>query len=231
LVLLLLFICIGKPFSKKDTVDSGSSENKADTVAQNEYTEFEHNAYPEVNAFVESYFQALSSCDINLLGTMVKDPAQFDINQLSRLQEYIVNYSNVQCYTKPGMAEGEYVVYAVVNTQITNVSVQPLSLYQFYLVPNENGGYIHDNTSGTNAELTDYLNQVNQDPDVQELFERVESNNEDSAKTDDALRQFYESMNAPIETGEDETPVENETVEDETPVENETVENETPVEE
>jgi hypothetical protein len=130
---------------------------------------------------------------------MVVDSAQFNIDELAKRQQYATNYSNVECYTKPGLTDGSYVVYAVVNTQIPGVSVQPLSLHQFYLIPNENGGFIHDNTATTNPEIEEYMNQVDRDPDVVELYTRVDKNNSDSAKSDEALKQFYESIGVQVE--------------------------------
>lgn len=200
LVLVLLFLLIGKPFSKDAAVDGDAGgQGNAEIISNEDYVPFEHNEYPEVNAFVESYLNALTSCNVNLLSTMVVDPAQFSVEELTKRQEYANGYSNVDCYTKPGLTEGSYVVYALVNTQIPNVTVQPLSLHEFYLIPNENGGFLHDNTIGTNPEIEEYMNQIDRDPDVTELFTRVEQNNVESAKVDDSLRQFYESIGVQIE--------------------------------
>lgn len=200
LVLLLLFLLIVKPFSKDTaTTDDTIGKTQGEIISNEDYVPFEHNEYPEVNAFVESYLNALTSCDINLLSTMVVDPGQFNVDDLTKRQEYAESYSNVECYTKPGLTEGSYVVYALVNTQIPNVTVQPLSLHQFYLIPNENGGFLHDNTTTANPEIEAYMNQIDRDPDVTELFTRVEQNNTESAKVDDSLRQFYESIGVQIE--------------------------------
>ena len=189
LVLLLLFILIGKPFAKKDSVEQSSNED---------YIPFEHNEHPDVNAFVESYLNALTSCDINMLNSMVADASEFDIDKLARRQEYIVKESNPECYTKPGVTEGSYVVYVVVNSQIKGVSIQPLSLYFFYLVPNENGGYIFNNVYNTDPDIDAYMNKIERDPDVVELYARVNKNNDESVKNDELLRQFYESIDVEL---------------------------------
>ncbi len=200
LILVFLFLLIGKPFSKEEVTEDNNIGATDDKIISNvDYVPFARNEYPEINAFVESYLNALTSCDVNLLSTMVVDPGQFNIDELTKRQEYAVSYSNVECYTKPGLTEGSYVVYALVNTQIPNVTVQPLSLHQFYLIPNENGGFLHDNTTATNPEIEEYMNQIDRDPDVMELFTRVDQNNTESAKVDDSLRQFYESIGVQIE--------------------------------
>lgn len=194
LLVLVLFLLIGKPFAKKEDVPAPNGENPA--VNDLTYTPFERNMYPEVNSFVENYLLALTSADINVLSTMVVDPTQFDIGTLEQRKETILGYSNADCYTKPGLTEGSYIVYAVVNTQIADVQLQPLSMHRFYLIPNEYGGFLQDNTAGANPELTAYINQIDQDPDVAELYSRVEQNNSESAKNDEALRLFYEKIGA-----------------------------------
>lgn len=204
LVLLLLFILIGKPFAKKDGDNTSGGIGKAgtsDSIEQSsneDYIPFEHNEHPDVNAFVESYLNALTSCDINMLNSMVADASEFNIDKLTRRQEYIVKESNPECYTKPGVTEGSYVVYVVVNSQIKGVSVQPLSLYFFYLVPNENGGYIFNNIYNTDPDIDAYMNKIERDPDVVELYARVNKNNDESVKNDESLRQFYESINVDV---------------------------------
>ena len=196
LLAFLLFLVIGKPFVKKEANTDVHSSGE-EVVSSEDYVPFERNEYPEVNSFVENYLNALTNADINVLNTMVVDTSQFDIAWLEERREYILSYSNVDCYTKPGLTEGSYVVYAVVNTEIAdvNVEIQPLSLHQFYLIPNEYGGFLQDNTTGTNPDIDAYLAQIEQDPDVVKLYERVNQNNEEAANADAALKAFYERIN------------------------------------
>lgn len=197
LIALLLFLLIGRPFS--GGTEQTEPSPSASAGEEEEYIAFERNEYPEVNSFVENYLNAVTSADINVLSTMVTDPSQFSVEWLQKRKELASSYSNVDCYTKPGLTDGSYVVYAVVNTQIPGVEIQPLSLHQFYLIPNEYGGFLQDNTASANPEIGDYLNRIEQDPDVVELYERVNQNNQESAQQDEALRAFYEKIGSPVE--------------------------------
>lgn len=198
LIAILLFLLIGKPFAKDKDVSSGNPGEK--TGSNDEYVAFERNEYPEVNSFVENYMKALTSGDMNVLSTMVADPSQFqDGERMQKRMELVLNYSNIDCYTKPGLTEGSYVVYAVMNTQIPEVDVQPLSMHQFYLVPNEFGGFLHNNIANTDLDIEAYMNQIDRDPDVVELYERVDKNNEESAQADESLRAFYQRIGAAMD--------------------------------
>lgn len=193
LIALLLFILIGKPFSDKEVIASGG-DTEREQVTNKDYTPFERNMYPEVNSFVENYLKAYLNCDMTLLNTMVVDPAQFDEAKMKTHSQMVDGYSNFDCYTKPGLEKGSYVVYTVVNTQVPGVSVQPLSLHRFYLIPNEFGGFMLNNTTSSDPDVEAYLNQVALDPDVLELVNRVVQNNEESAQADEALGAFYEKI-------------------------------------
>lgn len=198
LIILMLFLIIGKPFAKEEGTPSDKPGER--TGSNEEYIAFERNEHPEVNSFVENYMNALTSGDMNVLGTMVVDPSQFaDVERMQKRMELVLNYSNVDCYTKPGLTEGSYVVYAVMNTQIPDVDVQPLSMHQFYLIPNEFGGFLHNNIASTEPDIEAYMNQIDRDPDVVELYERVDKNNEESAQADESLRAFYERIGAAME--------------------------------
>ncbi len=181
LIAALLFLLIGKPFSAAS------------------YVPFERNQYPEINSFVENYQKAYTNCDLMVLSTMVMDPEQFNETELQKRRELVQGYSNFDCYTKPGLEKGSYVVYAVMNTQIAGVSIQPLSLHRYYLIPNEYGGFLLDNRSESNPQLDAYLDRIAQDPDVEELVDRVNQNNMESAQSDEALRAFYEKIGVSIE--------------------------------
>lgn len=196
LIAFILFLVIGKPFAKES--EPGTDDN-GEIISNQEYVPFERNEYPEVNSFVENYLKATISADINVISTMVVDPSQFDVERLQLKKDLVLNYSNVDCYTKPGLSEGSYIVYAVVNTQIKGVDIQPLSLHQFYLIPNEYGGLLQYNTASTDPEIDAYMNQIERDPDVVELYERVIQNNEEAAQKDEALKAFYESIDVQID--------------------------------
>lgn len=244
LILVLLFLLIGKPFSKnkqggdgtdrsgdpqvtadqgkpdgegsnqrqgngEDTVTNpGADESTGGAVASSgEDKRIKRNEYPAVNSFAESYLNAVTSCDYNMLSTMVVDPSLINPEELEKRLNFATKYSNPECYTAPGLTDGSFVVYVVVNTQIPGVNVQPLSIHQFYLLPNEYGGYVHDNTMNSNSEIMAYITELNQDPEIVKVFDRVEQNNIDSAAQDETLQQFYDKLNGAA-AQEDETAAE-----------------------
>lgn len=188
-------------FMISNNVKKKSNEKHTDMNSKEEmsYTPFEKNQYPEINTFVENYLNALTNCDIATISSMVVDGSQYNADILAKRKEYITGYSNVVCYTKPGLDDNSYIVYAVVNTQIIGVDIQPLSLHQFYLTKNESGNWIHNNMIANNPEIEEYLNKIDRDEDVVKLYQTVDQNNTESAQSDESLKAFYEKIGVLVE--------------------------------
>lgn len=238
LIAVILFLIIGKPFSKNKKTESDQTGQNTAVTAEKDQTDEKNNGqaegsssedvqaadgigttpadaagedklirrneYPAVNSFAESYLNAVTNCDYNVLCSMVSDPSQINMEELEKRLNYATKYSNPECYTAPGLSEGSFVVYVVVNTQIPDVNVQPLSIHQFYLIPTAYGGYVHDNTIASDPDIMAYINELNQNPEIVKVFDRVEQNNIDSAAQDESLQQFYDKLNAATSSEEPE---------------------------
>ena len=187
-----------------EDVQAADGVSTAPSDAAGEDKLIRRNEYPAVNSFAESYLNAVTNCDYNVLCSMVSDPSQINMEELEKRLHFATKYSNPECYTAPGLSEGSFVVYVVVNTQIPDVNVQPLSIHQFYLIPTAYGGYVHDNTIASNPDIMAYINELNQNPEIVKIFDRVEQNNIDSAAQDESLQQFYDKLNAATSSEEPE---------------------------
>ena len=73
--------------------------------------ELELTAYPQVNALIEKYYTALTNKDVQSLKGLVDELDPSDESAITNSQ-YIESYSNVQVYTKKGMTDTSYVVFA-----------------------------------------------------------------------------------------------------------------------
>ena len=102
--------------NKKDTEEDQKKE--PEVTATPEPTEepkqenpLEKNEYPTVNALIQQYYTALGAKDVESLKKVVDqlDPAEESAILNSH---YIEGYSNVEVYTKAGLTEGSYVVFA-----------------------------------------------------------------------------------------------------------------------
>ncbi len=156
---------------------------------------YETNANPSINALVITYLHALGSCDETILKSCVTDPSQFDDMTLIRNKSKVITgYSNISCYTMPGLTDDATVVYVISNISIAGVNSTPLDIYvpPFYVVE-KNGTYMIDNTTHS-QEITDYINSCTKDADIQALYQEVLDDQKKCAEQDPAFAEFYEKL-------------------------------------
>lgn len=99
---------------KQDTMEKEETTPTVEPEITNEPEKtntLEKNAYPTVNALMNKYFEALGNKDITTLKTLV-DTLSAEDEQAIQNNQYIDAYSGVESYTKPGVKEGSYVVFA-----------------------------------------------------------------------------------------------------------------------
>lgn len=211
--LLFVFILVVRDDSKKDDkkTDSTTQENVSDTSVTNDdeigstdakatnvdggstTVPMEVNAYPEVNALVNSYLTATVSCDAAILKSIVTNPAEFDdMTALQARAQFIQGYTNVQCYTKTGPETDSFVVFVVSNTTIANIATAPMDFMTLYVQKTENGYVINNNT--LTDDITGYINSVKQDSDIQQVMQEVANYNTQAVESDADLKAFYEML-------------------------------------
>lgn len=198
-ILVVGTVVISKKISNKSP-EGGEPKEPVTTAGEvletttQEVPPMQQETNPEITAFVEQYLTALVQCNMEALQALVVDANQFDEVVLQKRKEYITGYSNIQCYTKPGKTENTYIVYAVVSTQIKDVTSQPLSMHEFYLQKDEAGAWKHNNTTSQDSELEMYINLMDRSDEVVALMERVNQENDRMAGEDASLQSFYNML-------------------------------------
>ena len=173
-------------YKKKDTV-------KEDLTFKTKFS-YQTNANQDVNALVITYLGALATSNQEILQSCVTNPAQFDdISSVQKQAKIITGYSNVNCYTVDGLTEGSVVCYAVANISIVNIESTPLDMLGPYYIVYRDGNYLIDNTI-LNEDITNYLDKVNKDQDIQDLYKMVKENEDECAAADPAFKSFLDKI-------------------------------------
>lgn len=158
----------------------------------------QNNAYPEVNALVMDYYNAVAAGDVDkvlLLSNHVDDTEKIRIQELSK---YIDSYPSVIIYTKPGPVAGSYLAY--VNYQVKFIgydSVAP-GIQTFYICTAEDGS-LYMNEGDVEEHITDYIQQVNMQEDVVELFNKVAAEYNELLVNDPNLSVFLQELNTQMD--------------------------------
>ena len=159
----------------------------------------EHNQYPEVNALITTYYNALGRKDIETLKTTVDvlNPAEETRIQNAR---YIEGYQNFEVYTKKGIEEGSYVVYACYDYICTGIETPVPALSQLYVQTNAEGDFYIMGDTESDSEVSAYLDEDLRTDDVKELWDTVNQEYENAKESDPDLAQFLDSLGTEANT-------------------------------
>ena len=170
------------PFFNKDKAASNSDA---------EQLTYEVNAYPEINMLISEFLSNIVSGNEEGLRNLVLDP-NGDMTQYMNRAFYISEFSNINCYTLPGYADNETLVYVTYNITIPEVESKPIDIQQFYVVSTEYG-YKIDNTEHS-VEVATYINEQNLTESVQALYESIKNSIDQSLQEDPTFASFYEEI-------------------------------------
>lgn len=193
---VLAYAVIGIPFGKGKTISAEEKkavlDEKVDVDEEHDtIVPYEKDADEELNAFIESYFNAITTCDNLALQDMVTDSSEYnDVESLKKKAEYITGYTNITVYTKAGLDEGSYVAFVVANLTIAGVNSSPYDIMTLYIVNGARGYLINNGTLSEDAQV--YIEKVKGDKDIQKIYRSVEKKNNELKEKDASLREFYD---------------------------------------
>lgn len=160
--------------------------------------ELQINAYPEINALVMDYYNAVADGDVEKVLTIsnhVDDTEQIRIRELSN---YIDSYPSVVIYTKPGPAADSYLAYVNYQVKFTGYDNMAPGIQTFYICTAEDGS-LYMNEGDVEEYVTDYIQQVNMQEDVVELFNKVAVEYNELLMSDAGLSVFLQELNTQMD--------------------------------
>ncbi len=164
-----------------ETVDNGTdvqltvSDGNTDATAGIEVPDvpFEENAYPEVNALILAYFNAMAEGDADTIESLQGSLDNMERIKIVELGKYIESYPGVVIYTKPGPIDNSFIAIAYTTVILSYYPEDYLPGYMtFYICPKEEGGY-YINQENESEEVLEYIRKVMAQDDVVELCNRI----------------------------------------------------------
>ena len=141
---------------------------------------------------VTRYYTAAASKDTAALSAIV-DPWNAEVEASILSNDVIESYENIATYSKAGPTEDSYVVYAYYEGKIAGISTAVPSLSMLYVIRNSAGNLVVSDRNAS-QEVSDYINSVSSDADVQELIADVNRMCESAKNSDPALKAFMEGL-------------------------------------
>ena len=175
----------------------------------------EENAYPEVNALVERYYEASANGDADTLAAIYVGLDETEVLKAVAASEYIERFENITVYTKPGPVEGSHVAYVYNEVRLYDYDKNVPGLETLYICTNDEGElYINGDIADVNE--LEYLKQINVQSDVIDLNNKVASSYNEMVSADEELAELLTKMRSGLQVsvGEALATNENETVEE-----------------
>ena len=153
----------------------------------------QENAFAEVNALVEKYYQAMADGDMDTLLSIATGIDEKEQIKIVKKSEYVENYPTVTCYTKQGPVADSYIVYAYYEVKLVNYETLTPGMNALYVCKNEEGSY-YINGETQSDEIIDYCEMISAQDDVVDLVNTVQVKYNEIKSTDMELSKFLDEL-------------------------------------
>ncbi len=203
-VILIMAVVVldksGQPANEPETVSAkaeSTSPQSDENQPQKVKVALQKDAVPELNDLMKSYFNARKSCDKDALSKVYGGKTgEESLDQLaSRMEEevkFYQSFENLECYSTPGIADGDYVVYARFDVKFRQAETMAPSLIVCYAKTASDGScyLVADNSK----EESEFMQEVNQSDEVQKMAKEVNEGLEKALKSDENLLAVYNAL-------------------------------------
>ena len=190
----------GNSGDEQKTTSEDQGNVPSSPISEGESDEKKEDANPmetadaDVTALITSYYQALGEKDIATLKTLEDDFTPSDESKVTNLKDYIEGYEVGDVYTKKGMTDDSYVVYACFSYICQGVETKAPALTQFYVYKNSEGNWVINNGALQDSEISAYMEKQLSDSDVSALIKKVQNELDQAQQKDEALAAFLNGL-------------------------------------
>ncbi len=186
--------------ANKRSQEQAITGGEADIASSVEIPELkmEENAYPEVNALIQEYYNASANGDAEVITSIYKGLEETELLKAVAAADYIEEFQNIKVYTKPGPVAGSYVAYVYNEVKLYNYPKAVPGLESMYICTDEDGK-LYINGDVANANEIEYLRQVNVQADVIDLNNEVATAYNDMVNSDEELAELLTKMRAGLQ--------------------------------
>ncbi len=184
----------------------GTNSSITPTLALEDPLKLKLNDNPELNNLVKTYYSAMLDTDEDTLSSIVTDPSVINIEVINKKLEYISNIHNIVCYTKPGVNEGDYVVYVAYDMEIASIDTYGPSLDYLYITSINDKLYVK--TGVLDEKIQTLRNEYFNTQEVKDLLKSVNQALTEACKSDQALQEFFDNLTTSIKASESDSTTE-----------------------
>lgn len=210
------------PVTQETEEQTGQTEAEAEQPQEEPEpeNELEENSHASIDFLIQDYCTYIANGDVDALEGIVDVLTEEEKESIRVRSSFIESFDNVTCYTKKGPVEDSYIVFVCYDMKLINIATSAPDIICLYVGPKgDEGRRIHYGT--IDEDMQEYVAELEQDPDVQALYDDVSARYQAAQESDETLAAFIQRLSGqaeeeePQETGEE--PAQEETAEEEEP--------------
>ena len=199
LFVVLVAVLVSCMEPKKDNGESvPGTEISTEIVAETETEEgYQVDAVEAVNELIAKYYKAYAAGDIDTVSAIATPMSQNEKSYISMMSQYVEEYQNIKCYTKPGLEDGSYLTWVYMEVKFDGIDTAAPGMELFYVRTAEDGSLYIDNLysnynkstkeSGIDAEVQAKIDECNASEEIAALQQEVQAKYEAVVASDEAL--------------------------------------------
>ncbi len=187
---------ISEEAAQETELDSGEDSTAEETE---EVEEVENvltvNEHASIITLVKTYMDCIVDGDVDTLALIVDELSDEDKEEIEKNDRAYESYSNLVCYTMNGLEEDAYIAFICYDMKIDGVETLAPGIICLSLLPQDEYGdrLIQYSSVDDDADLQAYVEELEQDADVQALYADVQTRYEEALESDSTLAQFMQS--------------------------------------
>lgn len=157
----------------------------------------EENSHASIDRLVEKYCEYIASGDVEGLEEIVDVLTDEEKESIKNRAAFIESFDNVTCYTKNGPVEDSYIVFVCYDMKLINIETSAPDIICLYVGPkSDEGRRIH--YGSIDESMQAYVAELEQDPEVQALYDDVSSRYQSAQESDVTLAEFIQKISGQV---------------------------------
>lgn len=157
----------------------------------------EENSHASIDRLVEKYCEYIAGGDVEGLEEIVDVLTDEEKESIKNRASFIESFDNVTCYTKNGPVEDSYIVFVCYDMKLINIETSAPDIICLYVGPKDEGGRrIH--YGSIDESMQAYVAELEQDPEVQALYDDVSRRYQEAQENDVTLAEFIQKISGQV---------------------------------
>ncbi len=186
-----------QPPAQEETGGGTEQPEEAPEASPEPENNLEENSHASIDRLVEKYCEYIAGGDVEGLEEIVDVLTDEEKESIKNRASFIESFDNVTCYTKNGPVEDSYIVFVCYDMKLINIETSAPDIICLYVGPKDEGGRrIH--YGSIDESMQAYVAELEQDPEVQALYDDVSRRYQEAQENDVTLAEFIQKISGQV---------------------------------